>query len=106
MIYYQVKFKKKKFIPEFLKRERSKEEERKIKELIKNGEIKASDNYHAEKFFIDVELFIKSGELREIECYVIFDPENNNEFKQITKIQSFNMFHYFLSVPMSMAGRM
>ncbi|MBI6871394.1 B12-binding domain-containing radical SAM protein [Clostridium aciditolerans] len=84
--YDYLKFNKKKWIPEFLKRERSKEEERKIKELIKNGEIKASDNYHAEKFFIDVELFIKSGELREIECYVIFDPENSNGFKQITKI--------------------
>lgn len=84
--YDYLKFNKKKWIPEFLNRERIKEEERKIKELIKNGEIKTSDNYHAEKFFIDVELFIKSGELKEIECYVIFDPENNNEFKQITKI--------------------
>lgn len=79
-----LKFNKKKWIPEFLRRERNKEEERKIKELVENGELKVSDNYHAEKFFIDLELFIQSGDLKETECYVIFDSENKNEFKQIT----------------------
>lgn len=77
--YDYLKFNKKKYLPGFLNRERSKEEERKIKELIEKGESKISTNYHVEKFFIDVNLFINTGKIEERIYYVVFDLENMKE---------------------------
>lgn len=77
--YDYLKFNKKKWIPEFLKRERIKEEERKIKNMVDAGEIQVSDNYHMEKFFADIQQFMNSGELESKELYVIFDDKDKKE---------------------------
>lgn len=77
--YDYLKFNKKKWIPEFLIRERIKEEERKIKDKIDEGEISVVDNYHIEKFFIDIEKFLGNGLLEKKENYIIFNDKNKRE---------------------------
>ncbi|WP_206154870.1 B12-binding domain-containing radical SAM protein [Clostridium muellerianum] len=76
--YDYLKFNKKKWIPEFLVRERNKEEERVIKEKIANEKI-SSGNYHIEKFFIDIEKYINESLLEEKECYILFDENKKSE---------------------------
>lgn len=77
--YEYLKFNRKKWIPEFLSREKNKEEEREIKEKIKKGEINVSHNSHIEKFYVDIEKFINQGILKKKNCYIIFDDENRKE---------------------------
>ncbi|KZL88823.1 coproporphyrinogen III oxidase [Clostridium magnum DSM 2767] len=77
--YEYLKFNRKKWVPEFLSREKDKEEEREIKEKIKKGEIIVSHNSHIEKFYVDIEMFITKGLLEKKSCYIIFDDENKKE---------------------------
>lgn len=77
--YDYLKFNKKKWLPDFLVRERSKEEEDCIKEKIEKENIKVSKKYHIEKFFINVEKLLKSSVLEKKEGYVIFDDMGNKE---------------------------
>jgi Fe-S oxidoreductase len=77
--YEYLKFNRKKWIPEFLSREKNKEEEREIKEKIKKGEINVSHNAHIEKFYVNVEKFSNQGVLEKKNCYIIFDDENRKE---------------------------
>ncbi|WPC44764.1 B12-binding domain-containing radical SAM protein [Clostridium sp. JS66] len=79
--YDYLKFNKKKWIPEFLVRERNKEEERKIKEKVINEEIKLSKNYHMEKFFLDINKYINENQLEEKQCYILFDESDENEIQ-------------------------
>lgn len=79
--YDYLKFNKKKWIPEFLVRERNKEEERKIKEKIVDEEIKLSKNYHMEKFFVDINRYINENILEEKQCYILFDESDENEIQ-------------------------
>jgi radical SAM superfamily enzyme YgiQ (UPF0313 family) len=77
--YEYLKFNRKKWLPEFLSREKNKEEEREIKEKIKKGEINASHNSHIEKFYVDIEKFRNQGILEKKNFYIIFDDENRKE---------------------------
>lgn len=77
--YDYLKFNKKKWLPDFLVREKSKGEEDYIKEKIQKENIKLSKKYHIEKFFIDVEKLLKSSVLEKKEGYVIFDIMENKE---------------------------
>ena len=77
--YDYLKFNKKKWLPDFLIRERNKEEEKSIKAKIKNGLIDVSQKYHIEKFFIDIHKFQNSGILEKKEGYIIFDGSSSRE---------------------------
>jgi radical SAM superfamily enzyme YgiQ (UPF0313 family) len=77
--YEFLKFNRKKWVPEFLNREKNKEEEREIKDKIKKGEINVSDKYHIEKFYMDMEKFIEKGLMEKSICYIIFDDNNKRE---------------------------
>ncbi|WP_179945243.1 B12-binding domain-containing radical SAM protein [Clostridium carboxidivorans] len=79
--YDYLKFNKKKWIPEFLVRERNKEEERKIKEKIMDEGIKLSKNYHMEKFFVDINKYVNENLLEEKQCYILFDESDENEIQ-------------------------
>lgn len=67
---------KKKYLPPFLKREINKNVENFIKLKVKNEELKLSTQYHIEKFFIDIEAFIKKGQIIKGDYYIVFDEEN------------------------------
>ena len=69
-------FNKKKFLPPFLKREINKKVENFIKEKISNEELKLSPKYHIEKFFINIEDFLKKDEIKQGDFYIVFDEEN------------------------------
>ncbi|MBV4418127.1 B12-binding domain-containing radical SAM protein [Clostridium tyrobutyricum] len=77
--YDYLEFNKKRWLPEFLVRDRIKEEERILKNRIKDGDISVSGNYHIEKFFIDVHKFQNNGILEKKEGYIIFDGNSNRE---------------------------
>lgn len=77
--YDYLKFNKKKWLPDFLLRERNKKEENCIKEMIKSSPIKVSKKYHMEKFFINIEKLLNSSVLERKEGYVVFDIERNKE---------------------------
>lgn len=73
--YEYLKFNKKKYLPQFLDRERNKEEEKMVKDKIKSEEIKVSKNYHAEKFFININLYKEKGIIEKSNFFIIFDDE-------------------------------
>lgn len=77
--YDYLKFNKKKWLPDFLMRERNKEEEKTIKAKIEDGFIEVSKKYHIEKFFINIERLLNDSVLEKKEGYVIFDIENDKE---------------------------
>ena len=77
--YDYLEFNKKRWLPEFLVRDRIKEEERILKNRIKDGDIAVSGNYHIEKFFIDIHKFQNSGILEKKEGYIIFDGSSSRE---------------------------
>lgn len=77
--YEYLRFNRKKWVPPFLSREKDKEDEKEIKEKIKNGEINVSDNYHIEKFYVDIEKFLYQNVLEKKACYIIFDDKNKTE---------------------------
>ncbi|ALU34716.1 B12-binding domain-containing radical SAM protein [Clostridium autoethanogenum] len=77
--YDYLKFNKKKWLPDFLMREKNKEEEKTIKAKIEDGFIEVSKKYHIEKFFINIERLLNDSVLEKKEGYVIFDIENDKE---------------------------
>jgi radical SAM superfamily enzyme YgiQ (UPF0313 family) len=65
-----LKFNRKRWLPEFLLREISKDKERKIK-------AKRSKNIHVEKYFIDILGYLDKGEISKGEFYLTYDDEND-----------------------------
>ena len=66
---------KRRGMPEFLVRKIDKEEEEKIKEKYR-GEYSFRD-YYVEKFWININKFIQSGEIEEKDTYMLFGYEEN-----------------------------
>lgn len=75
-----LKFNKKKWIPPFLNRYIDKNIEKEIKNKLKHENIfnEKQQNFHVEKFNIDVLKYQREGKIEEGENYIIFD-ENNFE---------------------------
>ena len=69
-------FNKKRGLPEFLRSDMEKEEEKSIKEKLK--EQYSFKEYHLEKFSINLEKYISSNEIIEEDSYYLFN--NNNEY--------------------------
>lgn len=74
--YDYLKFNKKQWLPEFLIRDIDKKIKRYLKDKVLQSRVQVSDNIHVEKFFIDIEKFIRSGIKEEREIYVIFDEKD------------------------------
>lgn len=71
-----LKYNKKKWLPAFLNRTTDKSAERKIREKLKNdGIFKNSEDFHIERFDVDVLKFEEEGEIVQRENYVIFDEK-------------------------------
>ncbi|WP_446899571.1 B12-binding domain-containing radical SAM protein [Clostridium sp. LBM24168] len=83
--YDYLRFNKKRWLPDFLARDRSKEEEKIIKDKIENSGMHIYGNYHLEKFFIDIDKFIKEGTIIKREEYILFMEHEDNERKIILK---------------------
>lgn len=80
-------FNKKKWLPEFLNRYNEKEMERKIKDLIKSGNISVhGDNYHVEVFKLDIFDFIKNNTISNQEKYYLLFDEDGVVFDVTDKI--------------------
>lgn len=77
--YDYLKFNKKRWLPDFLIRERVKSEEKIIKDKIKLGEIDVSGNYHIEKFFVDIQKFKDTSVLDKKRGYIVFDGKSERE---------------------------
>lgn len=75
-------YNKRRGLPNFLKINISKEEEKKYKDKLR--EKYSFKEYFLEKFDINLEKYIKHGELIEEECYCLFN--NDNEYLFIEKI--------------------
>ncbi|MCR1974107.1 DUF4080 domain-containing protein [Clostridium sporogenes] len=73
--YDYLKFNKKQWMPEFLIRDIDKKIKRYLKDKVLQNGVQISDNIHVEKFFIDIEKFIRSGIKEKREIYVIFDEK-------------------------------
>ncbi|EPY2305617.1 B12-binding domain-containing radical SAM protein [Clostridium sporogenes] len=74
--YDYLKFNKKQWMPEFLIRDIDKKIKRYLKDKLLQNRVQISDNIHVEKFFIDIEKFIRSGIKEKREIYVIFDEKD------------------------------
>lgn len=74
--YDYLKFNKKQWLPEFLIRDIDKKIKRYLKDKVLQNGVQVSDNIHVEKFFIDIEKFIRSGIKEKREIYVIFDEKD------------------------------
>ncbi|MDI6921321.1 B12-binding domain-containing radical SAM protein [Clostridium botulinum] len=74
--YDYLKFNKKQWLPEFLIRDIDKKIKRYLKDKVLQNGVQISDNIHVEKFFIDIEKFIRSGIKEKREIYVIFDEKD------------------------------
>lgn len=74
--YDYLMFNKKKYLPPFLKREIDKKVENFIKAKVNSEELKLSPKYHIEKFFVDIETFLKKDEIVQGDFYIVFDEEN------------------------------
>ena len=87
--YDYLKFNKKRWLPKFLNRHMDKNEERHIKMILKEqGIVDKSDNindYHIEKFKVDVLKYEKISVLKEGEFFLLFH-DNRNSVKNITTI--------------------
>ncbi|NEZ45920.1 DUF4080 domain-containing protein [Clostridium niameyense] len=70
-----LKFNKRQWLPPFLKRDMDKKAKRKLKENLLDNNFNISNNSHIEKFYVDIEGFIKNGEEKEKICYAIFDEK-------------------------------
>lgn len=75
-------FNKKRGLPEFLRSDMEKEEEKSIKEKLK--EQYSFKEYHLEKFKINIEKYILSNEIIEEDSYYLFN--NNNEYVYLQNI--------------------
>lgn len=74
-------FNKKKWLPEFLNRTITKEEEKNI--MLEYREIYASRRYHVEKFSIDIMRYVKKNEVIQEDRYIIFNEENPEEIIEV-----------------------
>ncbi|MDU5722592.1 B12-binding domain-containing radical SAM protein [Clostridium butyricum] len=78
-------YNKKRGLPNFLRSNISKEEEKEIKSSLR--EKYSFKEYHLEKFSIDLEEYVKSGQIIEKECYYLFDNFglyiNINMYRQV-----------------------
>lgn len=77
--YDYLKFNKKKWLPNFLIRERNKNVEKCIKLKVEKDGINISEKYHIEKFFINIEKLVILSILEKKEGYVIFDMAKDKE---------------------------
>lgn len=88
--YDYLKFNKKRWLPKFLNRHMDKNEERHIKMILKEqGIVDKSDNindYHIEKFKVDVLKYEEVSVLKEGEFFLLFHDNNRNSVKNITTI--------------------
>jgi Fe-S oxidoreductase len=75
-------FNKRRGLPEFLRSDMEKEEEKCIKEKLK--EEYSFKEYHLEKFFISIDKYINNGEILEKNSYYMFN--NNNEYIYLENI--------------------
>jgi len=75
-------FNKKRGLPEFLRSDMEKEEEKSIKEKLKDEY--SFKEYHLEKFTIDIDKYSESGEILEENSYYMFN--NNNEYVYLQNI--------------------
>jgi anaerobic magnesium-protoporphyrin IX monomethyl ester cyclase len=75
-------FNKKKWLPDFLVRNMEKQEERNIREKLK--ETIDTKKFHIERFEMDIYKYIKEGQYNFNKYYLIFDEENNNNIIDIT----------------------
>ncbi|MDU6876860.1 MAG: B12-binding domain-containing radical SAM protein [Clostridium botulinum] len=74
--YDYLRFNKRQWLPEFLIRDIDKKIKRNLKEKVLQNGIQVSDNIHIEKFFVDVESFIKANIKEKKEMYVIFNEKD------------------------------
>ena len=74
-------FNKKKWLPDFLNRTITKEEEKNI--MLEYKEIYASKRYHVEKFSIDIMRYIKNNEIVQKDRYIIFNEENMEDIIEV-----------------------
>lgn len=83
-----LKFNKKKWLPPFLFREENKVCEKNIKDNLINSDIlkkdKTINNYHIEKFKIDMFKFIQHNKVRSGEFYILFKESDVNTIKDVT----------------------
>ena len=80
-----LKFNKKKWMPDFLLRDSSKNLERYLKDSQKKGDIKIPyKDYHLENFKLDIIKFLDNGEISEGEFYLIFDEGEANNILDIS----------------------
>jgi len=75
-------FNKKRGLPEFLRSDMEKEEEKSIKEKLK--EQYSFKEYYLEKFSINLEKYISNNEIIEEDSYYMFN--NNNEYVYLKNI--------------------
>ena len=77
-------FNKKRGLPEFLRSDMEKEEEKSIKEKLKDQY--SFKEYHLEKFEINLEKYIETGIILEEDSYYVFN--NNNEYIYLDNIKT------------------
>ncbi|AWK52633.1 B12-binding domain-containing radical SAM protein [Clostridium beijerinckii] len=75
-------FNKKRGLPEFLRSDMEKEEEKNIKEKLKDQY--SFKEYHLEKFSVNLEKYVLSNEIIEDDSYYVFN--NNNEYVYLQNI--------------------
>ncbi|MFV3011440.1 B12-binding domain-containing radical SAM protein [Clostridium botulinum] len=85
--YDYLKFNKKQWLPEFLIRDINKKIKKIFKDKVLQNEGQVSDNIHVEKFFIDVEKFIKENIKEKREIYVMFDEKNRENIAFLTNYE-------------------
>ncbi len=72
-----LRFNKRKWLPDFLCREIDKEQERILKDLIKEQKLQTLDRCHMEKFFIDIIKYIETGYIEKSDTYILFDEQGD-----------------------------
>ena len=96
--YDYLKFNKKKWLPEFLNRHTDKKEERQIKMILKDQEIidksENINNYHIEKFKVDVIKYEEKSKIEKGNFFVLFDDKNRKMVKDITIIVKRHIIEY------------
>ncbi|WP_027623242.1 B12-binding domain-containing radical SAM protein [Clostridium lundense] len=83
-----LKFNKKKWLPQFLHREEDKACEKNIKDNLISSDIlkknKTINNYHIEKFKIDIPSFINNDKVIQGEFYILFKENDINTIRDVT----------------------
>ena len=96
--YDYLKFNKKKWLPDFLNRYIDKTEERHIKMILKDQKIidksENMNNYHIEKFKIDVIKYEEKSKIEKGDFFVLFDDKNRKMVKDITIIVKGHIIEY------------